>query len=215
MFQSLLIAKSSTSPSITASSVVHPRASDAAVDYLSRRKVLLLPHLLDLFTLIAYLSGSFISMKFEDDFWPEFTMIVRVIAADALACLDRSREASGSSSASQQRYDVSTKLMISALKCICRVAKMKGAVRYMKVAALPLSWMVVPMLNSSMHADVIALATKALIALIPLNPTAIRAFIISLASLIRNDFHSGMLGANPIEVWAAIITEPRYQRPFI
>jgi hypothetical protein len=204
-FNSLLVAPAA----LTVPYVQHQKINDDGFD-ISRRKVLLLPKLLDLCTLLAYVSGTFLSLKFEEEFWPEFTMIVRVVSADALSQYDRLKQYSGQKvNVDHQRYDISTKLAISALNCMYRLAKMKAAVGYMKTAALPLAWLTIPMLNSSMHEDVISLAEKTLLALISLNPTAIRAFISSLASLISPQENRTFNGIAPLKIWAAVITDPR------
>jgi len=45
-----------------------------------RRKMMLLPHLLDLFTLLAATSKDFFGIKFQDDLWPQLVKVLKIIA---------------------------------------------------------------------------------------------------------------------------------------
>ena len=59
-------------------------ASDAAF---SIQKLFLLPHLLQLVSLLAFLCGDFVSMKFKEDLWPELMIILHVCSQEVLMSL--------------------------------------------------------------------------------------------------------------------------------
>ena len=50
-------------------------------------KLFLLPHLLHLVSLLAYICGDFISMKFKEDLWPELMVIMHICSEEVLQSL--------------------------------------------------------------------------------------------------------------------------------
>jgi hypothetical protein len=62
-------------------------AEGAAGSELSIQKLFLLPHLLQLVSLLAFLCGDFVSMKFKEDLWPELMIILHVCSQEVLLSL--------------------------------------------------------------------------------------------------------------------------------
>ena len=84
------MASNAGGPSNEAEANYYDNQKDLVCD-ISRRKTLLLPALLDLFGLLAYICGDFLCIKFEDDLWPTLMQILRVMSADALDGISSSR----------------------------------------------------------------------------------------------------------------------------
>ena len=198
---------SSTTISLSSSSS-YLRQDD--VHMVSRQRILLLPGLLDLFSLLSYLCGSFLSLKFEEDIWPSFMKIVRVMSADAILESVSSSSSSSSSSLSS-RFNLNTKLKLSSLRFMLRLCKMSSVVNsYLKHVIPQLAWMCIPFLHSSQHVEVNLEAKRVLAALCRLDQPFVRGLLFALGDLCNRSIEPS-LGCSQ-SIWASIITEPRIIR---
>ena len=69
----------------------HHHSGDTGwTEFASIHKLFLLPHLLQLVTLLAFLCGDFVSMKFKEDLWPELMVILHIFSQEVVSTLPQS-----------------------------------------------------------------------------------------------------------------------------
>ncbi len=160
-------------------------------NYRVSNTVMLLPCLLQLFTTLTTISADFLTIKFEDDFWPVICEILKVHFSHEVFSGVETRQEKNKS-----KFSLDVKLKIALLVFFKQVANLPNGYTILRPYIPSLVWLHVPFLLAHQVPEVLQLAQQIYHTLFNYDATYVMAFL-------------GCIVDNNTGLWDSITTDPR------
>ena len=160
-------------------------------NYRVSNTVMLLPCLLQLFTTLTTISADFLTIKFEDDFWPVICTMLKVhFSHEVLSHVAAQQEKSKS------KFSLDVKLRIALLVFFKQVANLPNGYTILRPYIPSLVWLHVPFLLAHQVPEVLQLGQQIYHTLFNYDATYVIAFL-------------GCIVDNNTGLWDSITSDPR------